>query len=550
MDANRPHDANGPASWAAAHCPEIGSLGMDLMMEQSPAARSSNKAPSDSDAGMESWHDDASSSLATFTDRDGAITVNTQRLRMGEHLKGKLQGMIRQHFESYLRITQTLQNDTGKLAALECELRAPTRSGKLAPALRTSISCNEDGTFLVYSVPDVLTIQNTSVGPPDSSGYPPDSSGYPTTWASSASLPPDDGAEATAPHPRGTELLQRWGSEVGEFGMSGRCHSLTALFHFGYTAWKQMLGDMRAQGIWCVGGDYSLGEGHIAEEEGGFNHEPQEEEALEELSEPAVLPVLEEEPHDLREMARLLSAAMRAADRDRHQQATELCSEGIELAKASSYQPWRSSRGAASSSSAAGSVDSESTVWQLLLLRSSMQVQLHDFELALRDSEELTSLQPTCAEGYWWQSVALQGLHRQQEALEALMSALEYEPQNPTYQQAFTSMFEEISSAPDGGVGDSRGGSNSPEFCVDQMEQAPRPPVNRLGRNRSAASSSGLGGGRLRAGLARDALSTTTQATHLSSRSTTPTEVSAPLSRSSSNDSVFVAGAAFDVDAS
>eukprot|EP00435_Cladocopium_sp_Y103_P036750 s2351_g9.t1 len=45
----------------------------------------------------------------------------------------------------------------------------------------------------------------------------------------------------------------------------------------------------------------------------------------------------------------------------------------------------------------------------------------------------------------------------------------------------------------------------------------------------------------------RDALSTTTQATHLSSRSTTPTEVSEVLSRSSSNDSLYVdSAAAFD----
>jgi len=421
------------------------------------------------------------------------------------------------------------------------------------------------------------------------------------TSAGSASLPPggDTGLDSAGPeeapeshesHARGTELLQRWGTEMGEFGMSGRCHSLTALFHFGYTAWKQMLATMRAEGVWCVG-DSSFGESHIAEEEGGFRDEHLEDDCWQQAeyqseaqSDFAGLPVLEERAEappseetraksDLRELVRLLDSASRAADCGRPEQAVELCGEGIALARASLWLPSSPGLGARCSGSAPssaasssadigyGAVDSDSSqVWQLLLLRSSTQAQLRRFDLALGDAEELISLQPTCAEGYWWQSVALHGLHRPQEALEALMSALEYEPQNPMYQQAFTSLFEDISSVPDGDAGfssrqKSQGScsppGDSPRSASPPDGHAGRPPLARgLGRNRSggATSSGNANAVRLRAGLARDALSTTTQATHLSSRSTTPTEVSERLSHSSSNDSLFMgeAGAAFE----
>eukprot|EP00439_Symbiodinium_sp_Y106_P000842 s905_g1.t1 len=81
-----------------------------LLLEQSPAR---SKAPSDPPSDFSSWHDDASSSLApSGTARDGTITVNPLVMRMGEHLKGKLQGMIRQRFENYIHITKSEQQAT------------------------------------------------------------------------------------------------------------------------------------------------------------------------------------------------------------------------------------------------------------------------------------------------------------------------------------------------------------------------------------------------------------------------------------------------------
>ncbi|CAJ1372110.1 unnamed protein product [Effrenium voratum] len=136
------------------------SEGPAILLEQSPAR---SKAPSDGPSEFSSWHDDASSSLApSGTARDGTITVNPLVMRMGEHLKGKLQGMIRQRFDNYLHIIKTLQNDIGKLAALTCELRMTSRHASAAasvtPKFRISISCNEDGTFLVYTVPDAAGV--------------------------------------------------------------------------------------------------------------------------------------------------------------------------------------------------------------------------------------------------------------------------------------------------------------------------------------------------------------------------------------------------------
>jgi len=608
--------------------------GTGALLEHSPAARSS-KAPSEQPSEFSSWHDDASSSLATLSVGDRTITVNTQRMRMGEHLKGKLQGMIRQRFENYLRITQTLQNDTGKLAALECELRVPDWN---ANSVRTSISCNEDGTFLVYLIPDHTLI--AALGSQGPSG------------ASSAGSDHNDGSEAagggvsTAPNgltmvnspttPVGTastlisgehharrqvsqgrtedsstqsdcrEMLRRWVAQVCEFGMSGRCHSLTALFHFGYTAWKQLCGDAKqsitrnaggapSSPIALSGGSNRGGgrraangsireasdHGHIAEEE---EKRPDDREddapvapipfvtdsaASEEVG-PAVdesaAGVIEapradiaagEAPSPLgseQPLIQLLSAARLAADAERHHQALELCAEGIALARSSPSLTFRPRSSSAASSSAApvhlghvrisendpGSVDASCVLWQLLLIRSNVQVQLHSFRAALSDAEELISLQPTCAEGYYWQAIALQGLGHVQEALEALMSALEYEPQNSVFQQAFTFLFEDISATSEGGRPSPRSqrrsvavASASSDVAGSASGALPRRPP-RGGWQR--------GGG----GLARDALSTTTQATHLSSRSTTPSEVSEPLARSSSNDSLSVAGAVFE----
>eukprot|EP00913_Durusdinium_trenchii_P035663 g33372.t1 len=145
------------------------SEGPTILLEQSPAR---SKAPSDGPSEFSSWHDDASSSLApSGTARDGTITVNPLVMRMGEHLKGKLQGMIRQRFENYLHIIKTLQNDIGKLAALTCELRMADRHRSSAAAGLGAQNAvrYQDGTFVVYAVPDAAGVLGSQCSSPASS---------------------------------------------------------------------------------------------------------------------------------------------------------------------------------------------------------------------------------------------------------------------------------------------------------------------------------------------------------------------------------------------
>jgi len=528
-----------------------------VVLEQSPAARS-NTAPSYPPSEFSSWHDDASSSLATCSAGDLRVTVNTQRARMGEHLRGKLEGMIRQRFEDYLRIITTLQNDIGKLAALECQLRT-SPGGEVASA-RASISCNEDGTFLVYTVPDVSSaLAGSARGPSCASSASSLGDGVRLPASSSMHSPCPNVIDSTVSSTDvigssvhgpslpcdGVELLRRWVQQVCEFGMSGRCHSLTALFHFGYNVWKQTLRETTSE--------------HIAEEEERPREAIAAPQARAELHAASHLRHEElkwqERPPDA---VALLKAARTAVEREHFQKAVEICGEGLALARAPTFRPgWRLSADASaaaqttsvgrgvspsgSSSSAAvaspgggaandpGDREGNIVVWQLLTLRADLQVRLLCFDAALQDAEELIALQPTCAEGYYWQFAALQGMGHRQEAVEALMSALEYEPQNALFQQALTSLFEEMS---DGSAG-----------CSASRSRVPHQGVTMPGT--AAADGPDVLHRRPRGGPG-DALSTTTQATHLSSRSTTPTEVSEPLSRSSSNDSVYAGGAAFE----
>lgn len=520
--------------------------GPAILLEQSPAR---SKAPSDGPSEFSSWHDDASSSLApSGTARDGTITVNPLIMRMGEHLKGKLQGMIRQRFENYLHIIKTLQNDIGKLAALTCELRIADHHASAAagrsPTIRVSISCNEDGTFVVYTVPDAAGVLGSQCSTPASSeGSPPHS-------AAAA-----DGLAVLPTHndksDESGDLLGHWVHKVCEFGMSGRCHSLTALFHFGYTTWKQLMHG--TQSAWGMESVEDVSPGHIAEEEEKQIQEVPKDEAMasQPLAEDAcagLVPGLSSslaswaEEHG-RSPEQLLASARAAAESERLRQASELCTEALDLlwSKLCScpVQPatGRSLSVASSSSSAPapaaaiwrgvhGDVlvpdESSTLLCDLLCLRASAHAQMQQYADALVDAEEVSGIQPTCADGYYWQCVALQGMGREQEALEALMSALEYEPQNAFYQQLLTALFEDMSDNPH------REGAHRPdvEEPARAAEVLPRHP---------------------RGARPRDALSTTTQATHLSSRSTTPTEVSEVLSRSSSNDSLYVdSAAAFD----
>jgi len=259
----------------------------------------------------------------------------------------------------------------------------------------------------------------------------------------------------------------------------------------------------------------------------------------------------------LRSPEQLLAWARAAADAERVRQALELCTEGLDLlweelclCPAVEHCRITSSSQASSSSTAPvpaafwrpGGSDkvmvpegTVSTLCGLLCLRASVHAQLQQFVEALADADELNGIQPTAADGYYWQSVALQGMGREHEALEALMSALEYEPQNAFYQQLLTTLFEDIS---EGDNAKGRPGGSRQDSTAAAVEERTEADAGRV-LARARARGTGL----------RDALSTTTQATHLSSRSTTPTEVSEVPSRSSSNDSLYVDSAAFEDNA-
>ncbi|OLP80993.1 Polyadenylate-binding protein-interacting protein 4 [Symbiodinium microadriaticum] len=161
----------------------------------------------------------------------------------------------------------------------------------------------------------------------------------------------------------------------------------------------------------------------------------------------------------------LLTCARLAADSERLRQALEFCTEGLDLLWGElCLGPVLAEPCAASRASSSSLAPVPAAVWRpggsdkvfvpdetvttlsgLLCLRASAHAQLQQYVEALSDADELTGIQPTSADGYYWQSVALQGMGREHEALEALMSALEYEPQNAFYQQLLTALFEDIS---------------------------------------------------------------------------------------------------------
>lgn len=604
------------SSWSAhrpaflSSCASSSVEGLGFQLEHSPAARS-NKAPSDppSASELDSWRDDASSSLAPSGAGHGmSITVDTQRTRMGEHLKDKFQGMIRQRFENYLHIIQTLQNNIGKMEALTCELRIPSRPADAGSpnrgystdgGVRANISCNEDGTFLVYAMLNGTRLYSHGSSLPSScnsqsgSEVDPEES-TPDLGNLASSKPCTDTAGASgvsADHSRecrdsATGLLDGWVQRVNEFGMSGRCHSLTSLFHFGYTVWKQLW--QAPRGMEAV---EDTSPSQIAENQENSSkvlsrevpprqlatqpacsHEEAEQAAaalgtvvstpIEEVTPP--VQSKEEGMADMRSLPKIIASAHDAMDNERFQQALELCAEGLELVRSQHKSPpAQRSRGALSTRSSSSSANpSPSTVavtwsdeddswlisrgssgalWELLSLRASVHTKLALHPLTLEDAEELIALEPTCAEGYYWQSVAFQGMQHSQEAIEALMSALEFEPQNPLYTQMFTALFEDISSAR---VEAHAHANNPPASRAPATGEAVLPPRGHIlppGEAVLPRRSRGTG--------PRDALSTTTQASHLSSRSTTSTEVSPQTSRSSSCDSMDVASAALCDDA-
>eukprot|EP00930_Biecheleria_cincta_P095413 TRINITY_DN87376_c0_g1_i1.p1 TRINITY_DN87376_c0_g1~~TRINITY_DN87376_c0_g1_i1.p1 ORF type:complete len:812 (+),score=116.85 TRINITY_DN87376_c0_g1_i1:121-2556(+) len=583
--------------------------GCGFQLDHSPAARS-NKAPSDppSASELDSWRDDASSSLAPSGTAHGmSITVNTQRTRMGEHLKDKFQGMIRQRFENYLHIIQTLQNNIGKMEALTCELRIPSRPAAAGTSnsgyctdggVRANISCHEDGTFLVYAMLSGAHLYSHGSSLPSSSNSqagsevdpeePTPDLGNPVSSKHCTDAAGPSGALADQCRDSSTGLLDVWVQQVNEFGMSGRCHSLTSLFHFGYTVWKQLWQDTQVNWGMEVVEDTSPCQTAENEEKDNSSKVPSRGEPPRQATTHAMPSHAEAEQTagrgacaskpaedgappvkstgesvaDIRSLPNILASAHDAEDNERFQQALELCAEGLALVRSQHKSPpAQRSRGALSTRSSSSSTNpasatvavtwsdeddsrlgargSSGALWELLSLQASVHTKLALHPLTLEDAEELIALEPTCAEGYYWQSVAFHGMQHSQEAIEALMSALEFEPQNPLYTQMFTALFEEISSARVESVVGNPPTSSAP--VTGEAILHPRGNVLAPGEAVLPRRSRGTG--------PRDALSTTTQASHLSSRSTTSTEVSPQTSRSSSCDSIDVASAALCDDA-
>eukprot|EP00434_Breviolum_minutum_P025919 symbB.v1.2.022914.t1/scaffold2052.1/size91004/9 len=126
-----------------------------------------------------------------------------------------------------------------------------------------------------------------------------------------------------------------------------------------------------------------------------------------------------------RSLEQLLHCARLHAENERLRQASELCTEALHLlwSKLSLLPPphpecGRSISLASSSSSAPAPV---AVVWrgiardvvvpdescgilcELLCLRASAYAQMQQYADALVDAEEVISIQPTCADGYYWQ---------------------------------------------------------------------------------------------------------------------------------------------------
>merc|ERR1712137_1008837 len=388
--------------------------------------------------------------------------------------------MMHKQLENYLLILETLQNDTGKLAALECELGV-WRSGATART-RINICCNEDGTFLVYLAPDATA----AYAIPDNASQSRCPSATSSRWQESRLVPPQEGersADVELPD-RDEESIQHWVEGVCEFGMGGSCNSLTALFHFGYNEWKRLLRGAFPMEVISEFDKQVAEDSHIAFHE---KHSKLSRAISKDLP-PHVLSVETSSAGELLERAHLASSG------GHHEQVRDMRSKGIAMVKKALQRCQF-----ASSAEEMLCEESVSMLYQFLLLRASTLMRLRHYNSAFKDAEELISWEPTCADGYYWKALALRGMSRRgQEPIESLMQALACDPENALYQQVFASFLEEMS---------------TPSMAPTQQ-------------------------GRVRGRHIGDAQSATTQATHLSSRSTTPTEVSIPLSRSSSNDSL------------
>jgi len=129
-------------------------------------------------------------------DSQNMVLLNLRK-SMAEQVRQKLTEKIANSFEGFLDILQVTQDDNGKVASLECDLKADPRSS--SPPNRVTISAESDGTFLVYQA----------------------------VAAEGCKL------ESTA--------FDTWLQSVSTFGLSGKCTSLSGLFRFAYEQWKRVL---------------------------------------------------------------------------------------------------------------------------------------------------------------------------------------------------------------------------------------------------------------------------------------------------------------------
>jgi len=445
----------------------------------SPSARS---LPPSDPSDFSSWPgEDTTSSRGSH----GMFIVNMMRdgngvvAPIGDHLKNKLKNMIQQKFEGFLVISNTQQNEKGKLVTVECDLRI--NSGDL---IKIDIACNEDNTFFVIPLQEPVSRLEGAITEQDTN---------------------DTIAE-----------VKKWIEQVSYFGLSGCCQSLSAFLHYGFTVWKQsplrpkrdsedrsrgkrgdvlqderMFARSKRTDAAPQGQRHEIGAGinmECTQDEGGLrantntnNKHPMKpkKENEERIRSTDKLPS---------SLSSMLAQAHEAIVANDYVIAVEVTSEALK--------------------SEAAIFDTSATN-QLLLLRSFAYMRQRAFMPALRDCEQVIANDPTCVAGYSRQAEALHGMGKLEEALEAIMAAMEYDPQNLEIQEAFTSLFNDVS----------RERVRRERAILTQGSRERAEVTQRMSRNRLP-----------------DALSTTTQATRLSSKSTTPTDQS-PGSRSSSNDS-------------
>lgn len=459
----------------------------------SPSARS---LPPSDPSDFSSWPgEDTTSSRGSH----GMFIVNMMRdgngvvAPIGDHLKNKLKNMIQQKFEGFLVISNTQQNEKGKLVTVECDLRI--NSGDL---IKIDIACNEDNTFFVIPLQEPVSRLEGAITEQDTD---------------------DTIAE-----------VKKWIEQVSYYGLSGCCQSLSAFLHYGFTVWKQSplrpKRDSEDRSRGKQRGDASQDERMFARSKrtdpaplddtrhemggaGGINMECTHDEEGGGLRGGSTSTNINKHP-----MTTLHKVNPKKENEERIRSTDKLPSslssmlaQAHEAIVANDYVIAVEVTSEALKSEAA--IFDTSATNQLLLLRSFAYMRQRAFMPALRDCEQVIANDPTCVAGYSRQAEALHGMGKLEEALEAIMAAMEYDPQNLEIQEAFTSLFNDVS----------RERVRRERAILTQGSRERAEVTQRLSRNRLP-----------------DALSTTTQATRLSSKSTTPTDQS-PGSRSSSNDS-------------